>query len=118
MAAKKKAHKRANNDESTNNGNTPLWRLKGEERDEGIFQRYPEMVKPIDALANAFEVVAPPDARVVSGFLRSRIASFSETRRGEHDAFRKEQKLKRLEGKEAEHRKALDELDALRVELA
>lgn len=118
VVIRKKAHKSANNNKSSNNGDTPLWKLNGKEREEGILQRYPEMFKPVEALANAFEVVSPPDARVVSGFLRSRIASFSEARRGEHDAFRKEQKLKRLEAKESKHRKALEDLDALRAELA
>ena len=119
MAVKKKARKarKGANGETSSNGKV-LWRLKDQERIDEINKRYPEVVKPLTALASAFEVVAPPDARVVSGFLRSRIAAFSEERRNEHDAFRKQQKRDRLEVKAAKHKAALEELDALRAELA
>ena len=117
MAMKKKARKGANGDTS-GNGNVVLWRLKDQERVDEINKRYPEFAKPLGALASAMEMVSPPDARVVSGFLRARIAAFSGERRNEHDAFRKEQKLKRLEGKEAKHEAALAELKTLRAELS
>lgn len=115
--AKKKARKGANG-ETSGNGNVALWKLKDQERVDEINERYPEIVKPLTGLASAFEVVKPRDARVVSGFLRARIAAFSEERRGEFAAFRKQNKLERLEAKEATHRKALAELDELRSELA
>lgn len=116
MAVKKKARKSANG-ETSGNGKV-LWRLKDQERVDEINKRYPEFAKPLGALASAMELVSPPDARVVSGFLRSRIAAFSGERRSEHDAFRKEQKLERVEAKVAKHKAALQELAAVRAELA
>lgn len=102
----------------SSNGNVPLWRLKDEERIKAIITKYPQLDKPITMLCQAFEVIDPPDARVVSGYVRSRIAAFSEERRSEHDAFKKQKRLERLEAREAKASIWRAELDVLRADLA
>lgn len=110
----KKAKK---NVSSNGNGSSPLYRLKGQDKIKEILTRYPGIDKPISQLASAFEVITPNDARAVSGYIQSRIASFCAERLAERDAFRKQRRRDKLDAEAEAMRSKLAELEALNNEL-
>lgn len=114
MATKKSSKKPA----SAPTSNEPLFRQKKEERAKTIATKYPAIVKALEAVGEAFEVVTPAEARSVSGFVRSQVATFCEERRAEAEQFRKEQRLKTLEEREARSEKWRSELAELRASMS
>ena len=111
MAVRKKAKAKASTKAtSTTNGRGDM--------NEFIKKTYPKVWASANALAVAFNDVAPADARPISGALRRLIAKRSNERRAESSNVRARARAEKLVAQEEAARKRLADIDAAKKLLA
>lgn len=93
--AKKKVSKKANKKANGEDKELPLWKLGVDARADYVAKKYSGLWEAMTDVVTEFELVDPPEARSVSGVVKSRITRAMNARKSEHEAYMAEKKLAR-----------------------